>query len=133
MKAPCNIQVINSLEGKPEYVLIPFRVYTALRKEIDNRIANGAEQDNYIPFALEDYLDNPVARARINARMTQDQFAQRLGVSLAYVSKLEKQAKVTAKVRANVTQRAGRNFVQEAEKSRIPTRSGSSCLSDEGL
>lgn len=102
MKAPRNLQVINSLEGKPEYVLIPFRVYRALRKEIDNRISKGAEQDDYVPFELEDYVDNPVALARIKARMTQDQLAQRLGVSQAYISKLEKQTKVTAKVLANV-------------------------------
>ncbi len=102
MKAPRNIQVINSLEGKPEYVLIPFRVYTALRKQIDNRIFKGAEQDDYISFELKDYVDNPVALARIKARMTQGQLAQRLGVSQAYISKLEKQTKVTAKVWANV-------------------------------
>ena len=102
MKAPRNIQVINSLVGKPEYVLIPFRVYTALRKEIETRVAAGAEQDDYVPFELEDYVDNPVALARIKARMTQDQLAQRLGVSQAYISKLEKQAKVTSKVLANV-------------------------------
>jgi ribosome-binding protein aMBF1 (putative translation factor) len=55
-----------------------------------------------IPFALEDYVDNPVALARIKARMTQDQLAQRLGVSQAYISKLEQQTKVTATVLANV-------------------------------
>lgn len=102
MKSPRNIQVINSLEGNPEYVLIPFRVYTALRKEIESRVAAVSKQDDYVPFELEDYVDNPVALARIKARMTQDQLAQRLGVSQAYISKLEKQAKVTAKVLANV-------------------------------
>lgn len=102
MKSPRNIQVINSLEGKPEYVLIPFRVYTALRKEIEKRVAAGAKQDDYIPFELEDYVDNPVALARIKASMTQDQLAQRLGVSQAYISKLEKQSRVTAKVLSNV-------------------------------
>ena len=60
MKGQRNIQVINSLEDKPEYVLIPFRVYMALRKEIDNRIYKGAEQDDYISFELKDYVDNPV-------------------------------------------------------------------------
>lgn len=89
MKSSSNIQVINSLEGKPEYVLIPYSVYTALRKEIDSRIAKGAGQDDYVPFVLEDYVDNPVALARIKARMTQDQLAQRLGVPQAYVSKVE--------------------------------------------
>ena len=47
-------------------------------------------------------MDNPVALARIKARMTQDQLARRLGVSQAYISKLEKQTKVTAKVLAKV-------------------------------
>ena len=47
-------------------------------------------------------MDNPVALARIKARMTQDQLAQRLGVSQAYISKLEQQTTVTAKVLENV-------------------------------
>lgn len=100
MKAPSNIQVINSLEGKPEYVLITYRVYTALRKEIDSRIAKGAGQDDYVSFTLEDYVDNTVALARIKARMSQDQLAQRLAVPQAY--KLEKKTKVTVKVLAKV-------------------------------
>lgn len=116
MKAPRNLQVINSLEGKPEYVLIPFRIYTALRKEIESRIAAGPEQDDYIPFALEDYVDNPVALARINARMTQDQLAQRLGLSQAYISKLEKQTTVTVKALANVRNALGSVTAKKSKK-----------------
>ena len=39
MNAPINLQVIKSVEGKPEYVLIPVAVYKALREEIEDEIA----------------------------------------------------------------------------------------------
>ena len=76
MKSHRNIQVINSLEGKPEYALIPFHVYKALRKEIEDRAAAVGEHEDYVPFDVADYVDNPVALARIKARMTQDQLAR---------------------------------------------------------
>ncbi len=106
MNAPLNLQVIKSIAGKPEFVLIPMAVYNALREQIEDEVAGleaAAEKGgDYVPFALEDYVDSPVARARIKANMTQKELAKRLGVTQAYISKVEHQAKVTPKLLAKV-------------------------------
>lgn len=91
------LQKIKSLNGKDEYVLLPVAVYRALRKEIESKL-EGDDAGDYEPFAVEDYVDNPVALARIKARMTQKELAKRMKVSQAYISKIESQAKVTPKI-----------------------------------
>ena len=57
---------------------------------------------DYTPFAVEDYVDNPVALARIKAKVTQGHLARRMGVSQACISKIEHQDKVTPKLLAKV-------------------------------
>ena len=106
MNAPLNLQIIKSVSGKPEFVLIPVAVYNALREQIEDEVAGleaAAEKGgDYAPFALEDYLDSPVALARIKANMTQKELARRLGVTQAYISKVEHQKKVSPKLWAKV-------------------------------
>ena len=106
MNAPLNLQIIKSISGKPEFVLIPVAVYNALRDQIEDELAGiDAAADkggDYAPFALEDYVDSPVALARIRANMTQRELAKRLGVTQAYISKIEHQGKVTPKLMAKV-------------------------------
>lgn len=63
-----------------------------LKKEIDKAIA-----DEYVPFELENYVDSPIALARIRANLTQEQLAEKMGVSQAYISKLEMKSTVSAK------------------------------------
>ncbi|MGB6977176.1 MAG: helix-turn-helix transcriptional regulator [Gammaproteobacteria bacterium] len=53
---------------------------------------------DYVPFELVDYVDNPIALARIKAHITQEELAKRMGVSQAYISKIERQTKVTPKL-----------------------------------
>jgi ribosome-binding protein aMBF1 (putative translation factor) len=91
-----SVNIIKSLDGE-EYVLLPVRVYRALRKSIEKKLAEKDDAD-YVPFELEDYVDNPVALARIKANLTQGELAQRMNVSQAYISKVERQDKVTAKL-----------------------------------
>lgn len=106
MNAPLNLQIIKSISGKPEFVLIPVAVYNALRDQIEDEVAGlEAATDrggDHVPFALEDYVDSPIALARIKANMTQKQLAKRLGVTQAYISKVEHQTKVTPKLLAKV-------------------------------
>lgn len=95
-----SLQKIKSLNGKDEYVLLPIAVYEALKDEIDGRLSTSrgktkAPADEYVPFVLEDYVDNPVALARMNAHLTQKELAERMGVTQAYISKVERQDKVT--------------------------------------
>ena len=106
MNAPLNLQVIKSIGGKPEFVLIPIAVYNALREQIEDELAGieaASDKDtDYVPFALEDYVDSPVALARIKAKLTQKELAKRMGVTQAYISKIEHQDKVTPKLMAKI-------------------------------
>lgn len=103
------LQKIKSLNGKDEYVLLPVTIYEALKTEIHGKLVHRnakkvTRDDEYVPFVLDDYVDNPVALARIKARLTQGQLAERLGVTQAYISKIERQEKVTPALLDRVTQ-----------------------------
>lgn len=106
MNAPLNLQVIKSISGKPEFVLIPVTVYNALREQIEDELAGleskAGKETDYVPFVLGDYVDNPIALARIKANLTQKELAKRLKVTQAYISKVENQAKVTPKLLVKV-------------------------------
>lgn len=97
-----SIQTIKTADGK-DYVLLPADIYQALKHQIDDKMAETAhDEDLYVPFLIEDYVDNPIAQARIKAGMTQKELASRLGVTQAYISKVEAQAKVTPKLLGRV-------------------------------
>lgn len=108
MNAPLNLQIIKSISGKPEFVLIPVAVYNALREQIEDEMAGleaaAGRKGEYLPFEVSDYVDNPVAQARIKAGLTQKDLARRLGVSQAYVSKVERQPKVSPRQLAKIMQ-----------------------------
>jgi len=53
---------------------------------------------DYVTFDPADYIDNPIALARIKSGITQEELATRIKVSQAYISKIETQDKVTAKM-----------------------------------
>ena len=93
-----NLQIIKSIDGKAEYVLLPVNVYNSLHSEIEKALNKKYGDEDYVPFELTDYVDNPVALARIDAGMTQKTLAKRMNVTQAYISKLETQSKVTTKV-----------------------------------
>ena len=86
--------------------MIPVAVYNALREQIEDELAGreaaADKSADYVPFALEDYVDSPIALARIKAKVTQKELAKRLSVTQAYISKVEHQAKVTPKLLAKV-------------------------------
>jgi len=96
------LQKIKSVDGKDEYVLLPISVYNALKDEIEDELASSENDNEYIPFVLEDYVDSPIALARIKAHVTQQELANRLGVTQAYISKIESQSKVTTKLLSRV-------------------------------
>ncbi len=52
----------------------------------------------YVAFDPADYVDNPIALARIQLGITQEELATRMGVTQAYISKIEAQDQVTAKL-----------------------------------
>jgi DNA-binding XRE family transcriptional regulator len=100
------IQIIKSIFGKPEFVLIPVAVYNALRDEIEDELAGleaaADKSADHVPFVVDDYVDSLLALARIKANVTQKELAKRLGVTQAYISKFEHQTKVTPKLLAKV-------------------------------
>lgn len=98
-----SLQTIKSADGK-DYVLVPADVYRALKHQIEDKIAESTADDDYVPFIIEDYVSNPVSLARIHAGVTQKELARRLGVTQAYISKIESQAKVTGKLLERVNQ-----------------------------
>lgn len=102
-----NLQVIKSIDGKDEYVLLPMIIYKIMHDEINARLQKWDQlnqQNAYEPFEISDYIDNPIALARIQARLTQAELAHRLNVSQAYISKVESQSKVSAKLLARVAE-----------------------------
>lgn len=113
-----NLQKIKSLNGKDEYVLLPVSVYEALKDEIQDELAHPkkkASADEYVPFVLEDYVDNPIALARMKAHLKQKELAERMGVTQAYISKIESQEKVTP-VLLDRVHKAIRQKTQAAKK-----------------
>lgn len=98
-----NLQTIKSMDGKVEYVLLPIAAYQALRHQITKQLKQANEDQEYEVFDPADYIDNPVALARIQAGMTQEELAKLMRVTQAYVSKIENQEKITAKMMQKVT------------------------------
>ena len=93
-----NLQIIKSVDGRPEYVLLPLVIYNRLRKEIEKQLSLTDSLEDYELFKPEDYIENPIALARIKAHLTQEELAKLMDVSQAYISKIEKQVKVSPKV-----------------------------------
>lgn len=92
------LQIIKSVEGKDEYVLLPMSVYNALHDEISEKMRKLPRMNEYVAFDPADYVDNPIALARIKASITQEELARCMGVSQAYISKVEAQSTVSAKL-----------------------------------
>lgn len=98
-----NLQTIKSMDGRVEYVLLPIAAYQALRHQITEQLKQTNEDQEYEIFDPTDYIDNPVALARIQTGITQEELARLMNVTQAYVSKIENQEKVTAKMMQKVT------------------------------
>lgn len=97
-----NLQTIKSIDGKIEYVLLPIGTYNALRHEISAQLKRSQNNDDYEIFDPADYVDNPIALARIETAITQEDLAKLMGVTQAYISKIERQEKVTMKMMKKV-------------------------------
>jgi DNA-binding XRE family transcriptional regulator len=99
-----NLQTIKSSTGKIEYVLLPYPVYRSLKLPIEKALSKttSAKDADFVPFDPADYIDNPVALARIKAHIRQTELAKTLGVSQAYLSKVENQQHVSPKLLSRV-------------------------------
>src|SRR5262245_27234856 len=93
-----NLQTIKLIDGKVEYVLLPVATYHALRHQISEQLKRAEEDEDYEVFDPADYVGNPVALARIQAGITQEELANLMDVSQAYISKIENQNQLSLKV-----------------------------------
>lgn len=100
-----NIQFFQQTEESEAFALLPISIYFSLEDEITKKMkALQKRKPKYIKFVLEDYIKNPIALARIKAKLDQKELADRLGVSQEYISKLEAQARVSKKTLNDVMQ-----------------------------
>ena len=96
-----SIQVIKKKQ-KADYVIIPYDEFIAYANEdlIDaayiQDILSDPVEGEIMDFDFGDYVDNPVHLRRLKAGLTQKELAEKMGVTQAYVSKLEKSDSVSA-------------------------------------
>ena len=88
-----NLQTIKNILGTTSYVLLPVQVFDALKEQIENELAGlealANQEDNYVDFDPADYVENPVALARMKAQVKQIDLARHMKVTQSYISKLE--------------------------------------------
>ena len=70
-------------QDKPVFVVILYADYIQLAK------ADKTDDDKYLPFVLSNYISSPIRLARIEAGLSQQDFAERLKVTQGYVSRIE--------------------------------------------
>lgn len=97
-----NLQTIKSMDGKVEYVLLPVATYHALRHQITEQLKHTQKSEDYEVFDPAEYIDNPVALARIQAGITQEELAKLMSVTQAYISKIENQQTASVKLLSKV-------------------------------
>lgn len=88
-----NLQTIKNMHGKAEYVLLPVQIYGVLKEQIEDELAGleawANQKEDYVDFDPADYVENPVALARLQAQVKQADLAQYMKVTQSYISKLE--------------------------------------------
>lgn len=68
--------------NKPAFAVIPYADYIAL-------IGSANDDDELVAFSLNDYIQNPIRVARIQANLSQQDLAERLNVTQGYISRIE--------------------------------------------
>ncbi len=90
-------------------MIIPYDEFIAYANEdlIDaayiQDILSDPVEGEIMDFDFGDYVDNPVHLRRLKAGLTQKELAEKMGVTQAYVSKLEKSDSVSAKALKKVS------------------------------
>lgn len=108
-------QIVKDIYGRDQFVMIPVSVYERLKERIDAEydaqrqaaaIAAVEDEDGYAATPLR----NPVTLMRMRAGLKQKELAEALGITQAYVSKMENAETIPprfiGKVRAALQKRA---------------------------
>lgn len=109
-------QIIKDFQGRSQFVVIPHSVYERLKERIDaeldaqrQSVAVSSAADNEEGFAANPFK-NPITLMRMRAGLKQKELAEALGITQAYVSKMENAETVSprfvGKVRAALQRRA---------------------------
>lgn len=70
--------------NKPAFAVIPYADYMELIG------ISKDDDDEFVPFILNDYIQNPIRVARIQANLSQQELAERLNVTQGYISRVER-------------------------------------------
>jgi predicted transcriptional regulator len=102
MNALTNVQIISGPDGKPAFAVIPYADFIECRKNAG---------DTYIPHEVVSMMvdrDWTVTRAwREHLGLTQEQLAERLGVSQSAYSQQESSRKIRAATRRKIAEALG--------------------------
>jgi len=102
MNAPTNIQVLNGPDGKPAFVVIPYADYAKPKAPND---------EAYIPHAVVEFMVidhmTPVRAWREYLNLTQEEVAERLGVSQSAYSQQEANTKTRKATRGKIAAALG--------------------------
>lgn len=104
------LPIIKSPDGREPYVRLPVPIYEVLKDQIDELLERQPEKTevgteangDYIPFDPANYVQNPVALARIRAHLSREELARQLGISVSYLGKIERSTQVREKMLARV-------------------------------
>jgi DNA-binding XRE family transcriptional regulator len=84
-----NIQVIFD-QGKPMFVVIKYDEFLALTgRRASKQVSKQAADEEFMPFVLSNYIQNPLKVKRIESGLTQKDLAKAMGVSQGYISRIE--------------------------------------------
>lgn len=103
-----SIQIIRK-DNKPDYLVIPYEEFRELAREdlLDavaaQEVLSDPVEGETTDFNFADYANNSAHTARLEAGLTQKELAAKMGVTQAYVSKLEQADKVTLKALKKIT------------------------------
>lgn len=82
--------------NEPAFAVIPYADYLKL-------VGNSNEENETVPFLLNDYIQNPIRVARIQANLSQQDLAEKLKVTQGYISRIEgRNFKVSEKLRHKI-------------------------------
>jgi DNA-binding XRE family transcriptional regulator len=102
MNAPTNVQIISGPDGKPAFAVIPYSDFVKCTQNAD---------DIYIPHEVVAMMvdrDWSIARAwREHLGLTQEQVAERMGVTQSAYSQQESSRKIRAATRRKIAAALG--------------------------
>lgn len=113
-------QILKDLYGRNQFVVIPYAVYERLQDRINDEL-EAQRQAVAVSSAMEDDENfsgapfrNPVTLMRMRAGLKQKELAEALGITQAYVSKMENAETVSPRFIGKVREALQRRAIEKA-------------------